>query len=86
MRGIQIPLTTNLLAAVDQLAARIGVSRTQLIRQALADRLARLEREAFEANLAQGYRMMDAQLRMIAEEMILAQCEAAVGWDWDEHD
>lgn len=84
MRDIQITLTTNLLAAVDQLAVRIGVSRTQFIRQALADRLARLEREAFEANLAEGYRMMDAQLRMIAEEMILAQCEAIEGYKWVE--
>jgi CopG family transcriptional regulator / antitoxin EndoAI len=85
MERVMITVPEELLSQVDQLAAREGQNRSQLIRQALTDLLDRKEREAFEALLAAGYQELAAAARDAAEDGERAQVEAAAGvWTWEE--
>ena len=56
MKTVQMTLDDDLVEAVDQLAAKLGTTRSALTRDALRDALARQHELALEAKHAAGYR------------------------------
>jgi metal-responsive CopG/Arc/MetJ family transcriptional regulator len=56
MRTVQMTLDTNLVAAVDKAARRLGTSRSAFAREALRAALCRLEERSREEKHREGYR------------------------------
>jgi metal-responsive CopG/Arc/MetJ family transcriptional regulator len=56
MRTVQMTLDTNLVAAVDKAARRLGTSRSAFAREALRAALRRLEERSREEKQREGYR------------------------------
>jgi metal-responsive CopG/Arc/MetJ family transcriptional regulator len=55
MKTVQMTLDTDLVAAVDQAAKRIGTSRSGFTRRALREALERLRVKNLEARQREGY-------------------------------
>jgi metal-responsive CopG/Arc/MetJ family transcriptional regulator len=83
MERVMFTLPGTLLEAVDRVADDLRENRSEFIRRALEDRLARVRREAFEALLAEGYRAMAGESETIAREAEEAQSGAVGAWQWD---
>jgi predicted transcriptional regulator len=50
-----VQLTDDLLARLDERAARTGASRSELVRQAIEEHLARTDSGAIDAAIVEGY-------------------------------
>ena len=68
-RKIIIEFPAALFAATERATAELSTSRSALIRAAVADYLARLRKEKFDAELAEGYRANALQARRVTGEM-----------------
>jgi metal-responsive CopG/Arc/MetJ family transcriptional regulator len=78
-------MPSDLLEAVDTEAERLGTKRSQLVRLMIREWLERRQREAFEALLAEGYRVMADQAAAFAQESQYAVGEATEAtWRWDD--
>jgi metal-responsive CopG/Arc/MetJ family transcriptional regulator len=56
MRTVQMTLDTDLVAAVDRAARRLGTSRSAFTREALRAALRRLQEKSLELKHREGYR------------------------------
>jgi metal-responsive CopG/Arc/MetJ family transcriptional regulator len=85
MERVMLTLPPELLGAVDEAARRLGHNRSQVVRQALAEWLARRERQEFEALLTQGYQELAEHASSEIGDWLSPQVAAAEGvWRWDE--
>jgi predicted transcriptional regulator len=85
MEKVMITLPNDLLEAVDLAARQRSESRSQFIRETLAERLEYLRRQAFEALLAEEYGFFAQETATIVEESLPAQATAAEKvWHWHE--
>lgn len=84
MERIMITVPPDLLAQVDAAAQHLGQSRSRFVREALTVRMAALEREVFDALLAEGYRAMNDAAAEIVAELVPLQAMALTPWTWDE--
>jgi len=84
MERLMITLPPELRERVDAAAVRLGESRSAFVRKALALRVAALEREAFDALLAEGYLATNEASSKIVADLAPLQDAAASAWVWDE--
>ena len=89
MERVVVTLPPELLEAVDSYAEQHATKRSQVVRQALQEWLAKRrspkQQEEFEALMAEGYQEMAELLAELAAESVLAQAAAAEkSWRWDD--
>jgi metal-responsive CopG/Arc/MetJ family transcriptional regulator len=85
MQRVMITLPNGLLQKTDRAAKKLGQNRSEFIRQTLRAQLEIMQRQEFEALLAEGYQEMSAQAATLSAEAQAAQAAAAEGiWLWDE--
>jgi len=84
MERIMITIPPELLAQVDAAAEHLGQSRSGFVREALSVRMEALEREAFDALLAEGYMAMNDASAEVVAELGPLQAMALKPWTWDE--
>ncbi|MBM3239572.1 ribbon-helix-helix protein, CopG family [Candidatus Poribacteria bacterium] len=58
MQKVMITISQELLNAVDETAYRLGLNRSQFIRESLNETLNRIRQKEFEALMAEGYQEM----------------------------
>lgn len=84
MERVMLTMPGQLLDDVDRAAQRMGRKRSQVVRQAIEEWLARERQREFEALLAEGYQEMAEQVAQAAEESAELQAAAAEKlWRWD---
>lgn len=85
MHRVMITLPDSILQNTDHAAKKLGQSRSEFIRVALAERLAELRRQEFKALLAEGYKEMAESDAHLADEATGAQSIATEEiWVWNE--
>ena len=85
MERIMVTLSEALLAEVDAMARQAGKKRSEVVREALHEWLARRTQGEFEALLAEGYQALSEQATLVVAESLPGQAAAAEGlWRWDE--
>ncbi len=77
MEKVMITLPTDLLRVVDETARQRAESRSQFIRETLAERLELLRRQAFEARLAEEYAFFAQETATLVADSLPAQTAAA---------
>ena len=85
MDKIMITLSSDLLRVVDTTARQRAESRSQFIRESLVERMERLQRQDFEARLAEEYRFFSQETTTLVAESLPAQTAAAEKvWQWHD--
>lgn len=83
MERVMISIPEAVLKTVDAAAGRIQENRSQFIRQAVQERLTRLNVRDFEALLAEGYQAMARESETIAQEALPVQSMIGEAWHWE---
>jgi len=85
MEKIIITISNDLLEGMNLASERLNKSRSQLIRQAIADFLRQLRQQEFDELMAEGYRETSEVSSNIISESLELQSEAAGKvWSKDE--
>jgi len=85
MEKIIITISNDLLEGMNLASERLNKSRSQLIRQAIADFLKQLRQKEFDELMAEGYRETSEVSSNIISESLELQSEAAGKvWSKDE--
>ena len=72
MQKVMITMPPDLLSAVDAIARRLGLNRSQFIRESVSESLKRLQQEEFEALMAEGYQEIAEEDLKDAEAYVAA--------------
>lgn len=85
MQRVMITLPNSLLQKADQAAKKLGQNRSEFIRQTLQAQLEIMQRQEFEALLAEEYQEVSQQAAALSVEAQAAQAAAVEGiWVWNE--
>jgi metal-responsive CopG/Arc/MetJ family transcriptional regulator len=83
MERVMISMPEAILETVDEAAKGLRENRSQFIRLAVQERLARLQAREFEALLAEGYQVMAEESELLAGEAMQLQSMIAEAWQWE---
>jgi CopG family transcriptional regulator / antitoxin EndoAI len=85
MERIIVSLPHELLEEIDELAVRLEVKRSRVVREALGEWILRQRQREHAELMAEGYQDMATRSSSLSREEDLAQVIAAEGvWTWDD--
>jgi metal-responsive CopG/Arc/MetJ family transcriptional regulator len=84
MQRVMITIPPALLAQAEEMAAKLNLSRSRLIREALEQYLSAYRRQELRELLKEGYLYRAQESRQLAQEFLVAEQEASdlyVPWE-----